>query len=594
MNILEILPLQRPLKAIVEIPGSKSYTNRALLLAALTDNRVAIKNPLFSADTKAMLSCLETLGIKLKISVNQIEVIGSVKDIKENEYTLDADLSGTTIRFVLALATIIPGIKTIRGKKELNSRPIKDLVDTLRERGAKITYLEKEGFPPLRIASAKLTPGPININGGVSSQYLSALLMIAPIIGEVIINIKNKQISKPYIDMTIETIQQFGVTVQNDSYSKYFISGNQKYNSDQYLVEGDFSSAGYFFAIAALTKSELTIKNLNSNSKQADKKLLTVLEKMGNKITYGNNEITIEGKGVKTIEIDVTDFPDQAQTLAVLAAFAKGTTKLSGIQTLRVKETNRVLALQTELQKMGIKTKVTNDRLTIFGGNPNPALIDTYHDHRMAMAFAVAGTKLTGIKINHPEVVNKTFPEFWEKLSSLGVKTNNKTNIILVGMRGSGKTTTSKMLAKKLNKKILDLDEELVTKLGIGLAEIINTKGWNFFRDQEALVAKEKAEEQNCIIATGGGVILRKDSVDALKKYGIFIFLNALPKTLAKRIGDDNNRPPLNKGYTSKDELELVLKERETLYKNNADIVINTDNINGKEVITNIISKLQI
>lgn len=425
MNTTEIIPIDSgPITASISIPGSKSYTNRALLLAALTENPVVIKNPLFSDDTKAMIACLQTLGIEIKISEDQIEVVGSINDVQEKAYDLDAKYSGTTIRFILALATIIPGIKTIHGKEGLNKRPIKDLVDGLKQLGAEIEYLEKEGYPPLRVTSINLNPGAIFMNGDVSSQYISALLMIAPIVGDITIAIKGDQISKPYIDMTISTMEQFGVTVINKDFLAYIIE-KQQYTTPEYVVEGDFSSAGYFFAIAALTKSTLTLKNLNPDSKQADKKLLDVLEKMGSEITYGVNEITIKGNGIQAMEIDVTDFPDQAQTLAVLAAFATGETKLVGVQSLRVKETERVVALQRELEKMAIKTASTADTLTIHGGNPKSAEIDTYGDHRMAMAFAIAGIKLSGMKINDPEVVTKTFPDFWNKLNEIGVTIKN-------------------------------------------------------------------------------------------------------------------------------------------------------------------------
>jgi 3-phosphoshikimate 1-carboxyvinyltransferase len=209
--------------------------------------------------------------------------------------------------------------------------------------------------------------------------------------------------------------------VQNHEYQAYTIPANQQYKKDYYTVEGDFSSAGYFLAIAALTSSTLTLENLNPASKQADRKLVDILQKMGSTIHAGDNSLTIAGNGVRALTLNAIDFPDQGQTLAVLAAFAEGTTTISGVQSLRVKETERVIATQQELAKMEIKTEATNDTLTIYGGNPKAATIDTYGDHRMAMAFAVAGTKLAGMEINDPEVVGKTFPEFWKKLENMGI-----------------------------------------------------------------------------------------------------------------------------------------------------------------------------
>lgn len=421
MNKQRIMPLAKPITATISIPGSKSYTNRALLLAAMTPTPVTISNPLKSDDTRAMISCLKTLGIEIVENNNEIIVKNDVKNIDHREYHLNANLSGTTIRFILALATVIPGIKIITGEEGLNKRPIADLVDGLKQLGADIEYLERKGYPPVRVNSSRLAPGTVTMNGNISSQYFSALLMIAPQVGDMTIAVVGEQISKPYIDMTIDTMKQFGVDVQNDDYKRYIISAGQTYKKEQYTVEGDFSSAGYFLAIAALTSSTITLENLNPQSKQADRKLVDVLAQMGNIIHSGDNSLTIVGKGIRSSTINVIDFPDQGQTLAVLAAFAEGTTTISGVQSLRVKETERVIATQQELAKMGIKTEATNDTLTIYGGNPKPATIDTYGDHRMAMAFAVAGTKLAGMEINDPEVVNKTFPEFWKKLKTMSI-----------------------------------------------------------------------------------------------------------------------------------------------------------------------------
>lgn len=433
MKKIKIEPTKKPFNASVEIPGSKSYTNRALIMAALTEGSVKILNPLFSDDTAALINCLKELGIEIKTKKNSIKVIGNISDIKDKEYQLNAKLSGTTIRFLSALCCIIPGIKILKGKESLNKRPIGELIGALKDLGAKIEYLEKSGFPPIKITSSKLENSKTIMHGDISSQFFSAILMIGPFIDDLEINVMGNQISKPYIDMTIESMKKFGVNVINDNYKLYKVPAGQKYEIKEYPVEGDFSSAGYFFAIAALTKSKLTLKNLNPKSKQGDKEFLEILEKMGNeakplscgnKLSYGNNEITIEGNGVRPIEVNMENCPDQVQTLAVLAAFAKGKTVITSIRSLRVKETERVLALQNELLKMGIKTESSHDSLTIYGGAPKSAEIDTYNDHRMAMAFAVAGTALDGMTINNPDVVTKTFPDFWKKLNEIGVKTN--------------------------------------------------------------------------------------------------------------------------------------------------------------------------
>ncbi len=418
--------LQKSITASVTMPGSKSYTNRALIMAALTNGSVKLMNPLVSDDTEAMMSCLEAIGIRIQKEENAIIVENDISEIQDQTYDLFARISGTTIRFILALACVVPGIKKVFGSEGLNKRPIGTLVEGLKQLGASIQYEAEEGYPPVIVSSSKLHAGTVTLHGDISSQFFSALLMIAPVIGDLTIAVEGNQISKSYIDITLSMMKEWGVNVENQHYQKYLIKGNQSYEMKEYVIEGDFSAAGYFFAIAALTKSTITLQNMNADSVQGDKEFLNILEQMGNEVRYGKNEITMIGHGVKPLEVDMEQCPDQAQTLAVLSAFAPGKTVLTGVRSLRVKETERVKAVQQELLKMGIQTESPNaDTLIIHGGNPVSASIDTYGDHRMAMSFAVAGTVLSGMKINNPEVVNKTFPEFWEKLEQIEVKTSS-------------------------------------------------------------------------------------------------------------------------------------------------------------------------
>src|SRR5581483_9392463 len=263
MKQIKLYPLEKAVERTIEIPGSKSYTNRALLMATLTKNSVTIKNPLESDDTIAMIDCLEKLGIEIEKKENSIIVKGSYEDVKDGTYELNTDLAATAIRFLLPLLTIVPGKKILQGKEGLNKRPIGELVNGLRLLGAEIEYTEKEGYPPLKITSSRLTSNEVHMKGDVSSQFFSALFMIAPVIGGLKLKIDGIQISKPYIDMTIDGMRQFGIEVKNNNYETYEIAKNQTYNITEYTVEGDFSSAGYFFAIATLTKSTITLKNLN-------------------------------------------------------------------------------------------------------------------------------------------------------------------------------------------------------------------------------------------------------------------------------------------------------------------------------------------
>ena len=422
MDTIALTQLQKPIESIVQIPGSKSVTNRALIMGALTKNPVIIHNPLWSEDTEAMVEGLNTLGIKTIHCKDSIHVIGNIYDVKDNEFEINTNHSGTTIRFITALCSLVSGKKRIFGSSSLIKRPIGDLVDALCILGADIQYEDIDGYPPILINSKSLKKGSIDMKADVSSQYVSALLMIGPAIGGLELRLSTEQISRSYIDLTIDMMKAWGINVKNDEYHSYNIYPNQEYSLEEYMVEGDYSAGCYFAAFAALAHSKITLKNLKQNTQQGDKAFFDMLRSMGNEVSYFPNEVIITGHGVRPIEVDMELCPDQAQTLAVLAAFAPGKTVLTGVRSLRVKETERVKALQSELLKMNIQTESPDeDTLIIHGGNPKPATIDTFNDHRMAMSFAVAGAKLTGMKINNPEVVKKTFPEFWNNLPDIGI-----------------------------------------------------------------------------------------------------------------------------------------------------------------------------
>lgn len=594
MNYATIHPIRKPIVKEITIPGSKSYTNRALLLSALTKNQVLLKNALFSDDTLAMISCLQILGIKIETNDTTIFVKGSVADVKNETRKLNANLSGTTIRFLLALAIILPGKTILTGHESLQKRPISDLVEALRQIGAKIAYLTTKKYPPLLIEPSSLSSHKIVINGNISSQFISALLMIAPCAGGLTLHVTGEQISKPYIDMTIDSMEKFGVKVQNNNYQSYVVP-KQEYEKNEYVIEGDYSSAGYFFAIAAITKSTITAHNLNPKSVQADRMFLSLLEQMGNTVTYGKESVTVKGNGITPLSITMETCPDQVQTLAVLSAFAKGKTTITGIRSLRVKETERVIALQNELQKMGIETQATEDAITIRGGNPVAARIATYDDHRMAMAFSVAATKLPGMQIEDPLVVNKTFPKFWKTLSSLGVKIDFKksSNIVLIGMRGAGKTTLGKLLEKQLAKEFIETDVLITQHEDKSISDIVKEHGWDYFRQVEDDMIKKVSKKDNCIIATGGGAIIRPENVKTLKKHGKLFYLEAPVEVLVKRIGDDIVRPSLTGKISRLEDMREVLKQRKKLYEEAADAIIETKDKTANEVAEEIITILE-
>lgn len=420
MNAFSVTPLKAPTFATLRMPGSKSYTNRALILAALTHGPVCLHHPLYSDDTEAMAGCLHTLGLQMELKPDAIIVHNDIRDIQDQTYQLYAHESGTTARFILALACIIPGIKTIQGSQRLQERPIQDLVDALQELGARIEYGDRMGHLPVKVWTSSLSGHSVHLKGDISSQFCSAILLISPYLPTgLTVYMTSPLISKPYVEMTLSCMKEWGVTVMVQANGHYVVQERQRYDRQHYVIEADFSSAGYFFAMAVLTRSTMIVDQINPHSMQADRKWLDILAKMGNRVVYEADRICIQGTALLAMDVDMEECPDQVMTMAVLAAFARGVTHISGVRSLRVKETERVVALQTELQKMGIHTESTWNTLTIYGGRPHAAEIDTYNDHRIAMAFAMAGLVVPGIVIRRPEVVKKTFPTFWKLLQSL-------------------------------------------------------------------------------------------------------------------------------------------------------------------------------
>jgi len=390
MNIIE-----------VTIPGSKSLTNRAIVMASLSDGLSKINNISNSLDSQIIIKAMRKLGIKIKEAKNELQIMGNQGVFQEFSGSIDVGNAGTVARFMTGLITLVPGRIIIKKSKRMKERPIKELAEALK----------------------KIRTGKVLIKGNISSQFISALLIIAPVLKKgLIIEVTGSLVSRSYVDMTIELMKKFGVEVINHHDKKFVIEKGQRYQAADYQVESDASGASYFWAVAAVTGKTIRVKDINPSSSQGDIKFPDLLKKMGCQVRKNIKEKWIEVKGPKIlrgITVDMVNMPDTAQTLAVVAAFAKGKTIITGLSTLKVKETDRLLALKNELSKMGIKSQTTNSSITIYGGNPKKAVIETYGDHRMAMAFAIAKSKIPELIIKNPEAVNKSFPEFWEKFKSL-------------------------------------------------------------------------------------------------------------------------------------------------------------------------------
>ena len=413
--------LNQPVSASVRLPGSKSITNRALLLAALADGESRLVAPLHSEDTFYMASALREIGVSVEETPERdFRVAGRSGKFDAPEKTLFIGNSGTTVRFLTAAACFAPlgSDIVLDGVARMRERPIRDLVGALLTLGVDAECLNGHGCPPVRVRGGGLPGGSCRLRGDVSSQFLTALLQAAPYADkDVEIEIVGDLISKPYIGITQSVMASFGVSLVNDNYRRLRVPAGQRYQGREYKVEADASNASYFLAAAAVTGGTVTLENLGSESIQGDIQFLDVLERMGCTVSRGAS-ITLTGPArLKGVNADMEAIPDTAQTLAVVAAFADGPSHITHLASLRVKETDRVRAIAKELPKLGVRVDEGPSDWIITppaDGIYAPAEIDTYDDHRMAMAFAVAGLRVPEVRINNPGCVAKTFPDFWE------------------------------------------------------------------------------------------------------------------------------------------------------------------------------------
>ncbi|MFQ1048801.1 3-phosphoshikimate 1-carboxyvinyltransferase [Avibacterium paragallinarum] len=413
----------------INLPGSKSLSNRALLLAALAKGTTRVKNLLDSDDIRHMLNALQALGVKYQLSQDkrecEIEGVGGAFQWQSG-LSLYLGNAGTAMRplsAALCLKGEVPAEVILTGEPRMKERPIKHLVDALCQVGAEISYLENEGYPPIAIQNSGLKGGKVQIDGSISSQFLTALLMAAPLAsGDMEIEIIGELVSKPYIDITLAMMKDFGVSVRNDNYQKFFVQGKQSYISPQtYLVEGDASSASYFLAAGAI-KGKVKVTGIGKNSIQGDRLFADVLEKMGAKITWGEDFIQAEKGNLKGIDMDMNHIPDAAMTIATTALFAKGETVIRNIYNWRVKETDRLSAMATELRKVGAEVEEGEDYIRIQPLDLSAfktAEIATYNDHRMAMCFALVALSNTPVTILDPKCTAKTFPTFFDEFAKI-------------------------------------------------------------------------------------------------------------------------------------------------------------------------------
>jgi 3-phosphoshikimate 1-carboxyvinyltransferase len=433
---MHITPINRPFNATVRVPGSKSLTNRALLIASLANGTTHLTNALFSDDSRYFAKALQTLGfdVRLDEANHSMTVTGLGGKIPATKAELFIGNAGTAARFLSAFLTLGNGEYILDGEPRMRERPIGDLVEALTQLGAMIEPVERSTLnvqrqicPPVKIMASGLPGGKTKIAGNISSQFLSALLMVAPYAQSPIeIELTTDLNSKPYVDMTIAIMQDFGVEIKRFDYSQFTISPSYFSPFTSYPIESDASAASYFFAAPAICGGTVRVENISRKSVQGDIAFLDVLKQMGCQVTEGNKFIEVTGaESLHGIDVDMRDIPDTAQTLAAIAPFASSLTRIRGIASARVKETDRVSATCTELKRLGVQVDEHKDGMTIYPCLTfKSAIVQTYNDHRMAMAFSLIGLRFDGITIENPGCVSKTFPNYFEVLAELGKQVN--------------------------------------------------------------------------------------------------------------------------------------------------------------------------
>jgi 3-phosphoshikimate 1-carboxyvinyltransferase len=411
-----------PIRGSIRPPGSKSITNRALVCAALAEGTSVLTGVLDSDDTRVMIAGLKQLGIDVCSSHAHQElcVTGCGGQIPNNSADLFIGNSGTTVRFLTALTTLGTGRYRLDGVSRMRQRPIADLIVALNRLGADVQSELNTGAPPVVVHAHGLSGGHANIAGSMSSQYLSGILMAAPYAqADVVLEVDGELVSKPYVTMTIRVMESFGAAVRNDDFRRFTISCQQAYQAQRYAIEPDASAASYFWAAAAITGGKVAVAGLSRNALQGDVEFCECLAQMGCKVQYGTDSITVTGRPLHGIDVNMNPISDTVQTLAAVAVFAHGPTRIRGVGHIRHKETDRIGDLVTELKKLGVDARETDDGLVIQPASLHGATLETYDDHRMAMSLALVGLRQPGVEILNPGCTAKTYPLFFDDLRAL-------------------------------------------------------------------------------------------------------------------------------------------------------------------------------
>ena len=407
------------LDTAVRIPGSKSITHRYLIMAALAEGRSQLRNPLWCDDTRYTAMALESLGAQITYSPDVAEVTGTGGKLDHPSEPIFLDNAGTSMRLLTAVACLARGDCILTGSDRMHSRPIGELLAGLRPLGGVVESMEESGYPPVLIHGNGLKGGRTLVDASRSSQFVSAILLAAPYASNPVeIGIQGL-VSRPYVDITLDGMSRFGAVASWLDDETLRVEAPGQYQPGNYEVEGDCSSASYFWAAAAITGGKITTLNIVRHSQQGDLAFLELLSQMGCRVEWHDHGVTVSGGRLRGIEVDMRDMPDMVPTLAVTAAFAEGLTVISNVGHLRIKESDRLQAVTEGLQRLDVQVDEGHDSLTIRGGSPVGALIDPHNDHRIAMSFAIAGLVARGVGIEDETCVDKSFPEFWDRFEEL-------------------------------------------------------------------------------------------------------------------------------------------------------------------------------
>ncbi len=556
-----ITPLRLPFHGALDMPGSKSHANRAIIAAALAKGETRLRHATPCDDVAYLVENLQRMGFDLTWedrAKGALLVRGGLPAKKQGSTELFCGNAGTTLRFLTSLACVVPGDWVVTGDAHMLKRPIGALLPALQQLGAQIEA--DAGTPPLRIRGANLPGGATTLDASTSSQYLSSLLLVAPALPKgMSVQLSQSLASPSYVALTRKVLADFGVELQQQG-DVLQVAGTGYRSPGEYVIEGDWSAAGSFLVLQSIAHSQVSMPNLDPESLQGDRLLHTFIESLTG----------LTGESVGDLQLDCTDIPDQVMNLAVLAAHRHGETRFVGARNLRFKECDRLAVITAELSKVGVDIQEHEDGLLVRGPSQlRPASLDPHDDHRMAMVFAILAAVQPGIQIQQPDCVSKSYPAFFADLHEL---MQQPACIALAGMRGCGKSTLGKALAAHLQLDLLDTDAQFAAAHG-PIADFVAKHGWPEFRRREEEVLQQSLQPGR-ILALGGGVVESKSNRELLQSMSQVVWLDESLPELQRRLQQAPEGRPALTAAGLIDELSDVLAARRPLFAEIAKITV--------------------